>query len=156
MGRRLLPAMRLLAVGLWVIGGSLLLAAEVREARGLAELRELRASMAGRGGVVFVRNAEDCAATAGPVELAAAALQERGVAVQGVILKRGPVDVAVQLASEAFPHRTLSLEAGSAMAALGLGQTPLAIVVGPSGAVVKVETLAGRSSSAILESLGTP
>lgn len=156
MGRRLLTAMRLLAAGSWILGGGLLLVAEVREARGLAELQELRASMAGRGGVVFVRNAEDCAATAGPVELAATALQERGVVVQGVILKRGPVDVAVRLASEAFPHRTLSMEAASAMAALGLGPTPLAMVVGPSGAVVKVEALAGRSSSAILESLGTP
>lgn len=29
------------------------------------------------------------------------------------------------------------------------------LVVGPSGTVVKVEALAGRSSSAILESLGT-
>lgn len=155
MGRRLLAALRLLAAGAWILGGGLLLVAEIREAAGLAEFAELRASMAGRGGVVFVRNAEDCAATAGPVEFVAAALQERGVVVQGVILKRGPVDVAVRLASEAFPHRTLSLAATSALAALGFGQTPLAIVVGPSGAVLKVEALADRPWEAVLESLGT-
>ena len=49
------------------------------------------------------------ATTAGPVEFTAAALQTRGVVVQCVILERGPVDVAVQLASEAFPAQDTSV-----------------------------------------------
>lgn len=147
-----LGRLRLLAVGTLVVGSGLLLAAEVREAAGLAELRE---SMADRGGgVLFIRNAEDCSATAGPVELAAAALEGQGVVVQGVVLKRGPVDAAVQLASEAFPHSTLSLGATLPLAALGHVRTPLAVVVDASGAVVKVEALAGRAVEAIIKSLG--
>lgn len=138
-----------------VLGGGLLLAAEVREAASLVELAELRGSMAGRGGgVVFVRNAEDCSATAGAVELAAAALQKQGMVVQGVILRRGPVDVAVQLAGEAFPHRTLSPGATAAMSALGHVQTPLALVINASGAVVKMEPTTGREWEAIVRSLG--
>lgn len=111
--------------------------------------------MAGRDGVIFVRNPEDCAATAGPVEFAAAALQEQGVVVQGVILKRGPVDVAVRMASKAFPHRSLSPWATSALVALGHDKTPLAMVVDPSGAVVKVEAFNGRPLGAMLKALGT-
>lgn len=148
-----LAVLRVLAGGVWVLGCGLLLVADARESAGLAELAELRASMVGGGGVVFVRNAEDCGATAGPVEVAAAALLERGVVVQGVILKRGPVEAAVQRASAAFPHRTLSIEATTALTALGHVHTPLAMVVDPSGTIVKVEALAGRSASAILESL---
>lgn len=106
------------------------------------------------GGVVFVRNAEDCSATAGAVELAAAALQEQGMVVQGVILRRGPVDVAVQLAGEAFPHMTLSPGATAAMSALGHVQTPLALVINASGAVVKMEPTTGRGWEAIVRSLG--
>lgn len=137
-----------------MLGSSLLLVSEIRWRAGLVEFAELRASMAGSGGVIFVRNPEDCAATAGPVEFTAAALQARGVVVQGVILERGPVDVAVQLASEAFPHTTLSLRAASTLAALGHSRTPLAVIVDSSGAVVKVEALAGRSWQAVLGSLG--
>lgn len=88
------------------------------------------------------------------MEFTAAALQARGVVVQGVILERGPVNVAVQLASEAFPAQDTSRRAASTLAALGHSRTPLAMIVDPSGAVVKVEALAGRSWQAILGSLG--
>lgn len=64
------------------------------------------------------------------------------------------MDAAVQLASEAFPHSTLSLGATLPLAALGHVRTPLAVVVDASGAVVKVEALAGRAVEAIIKSLG--
>lgn len=148
--------LRLLATGTLVLGGGLLLVAQVREAAGRAELAELRMSMAASGGgVVFVRNAEDCAEAAGPVEFAAAALQEQGIVVQGVVLERGPVDVAVRLASESFPYGTLSPRATLSLAVLGHAQTPLALVVDPSGAVVKVEAFGGHPLAEILESLET-
>lgn len=151
---RVLGRLRLLAVSTLVLGGILLVGREIRERSGLAEFAELRGSLAGRGGVVFVRYAEDCAATAGAVEYAAAALQEQGVVVQGVILERGPVEVAVRIASEAFPHRSMSLRAAAALGALGSFQTPFAMVIDTSGTIVRLEEFDHRPLGAILRSLG--
>lgn len=99
-------SMRLLrwgAIGTLVVGGGLLAVANVLATIGAGELQALREELASSGGgVVFVRNAEDCVATAGPVEFVAGRLMAGGFAVRGVVLRRGPVDSAVEIESRSF------------------------------------------------------
>ncbi len=103
--------------------------------------------------MVFVRNAEDCAVTAGPVEFVAARLMAKGVAVQGVVLRRGPVDAAVEIASRSFPHEPISPHATTPLVVLGHTRTPLALVVDPNGKVVKVIAVDGQPVTHVVKSL---
>ena len=148
------PRVRTLAVGTIVVGGLLLSVAHVRAVAGTAEFSALRAAMAsGGGGVVFVRNPEDCSATVGPVEFVAARLDSLGVEVRGVVLRRGRVREAVRLAGRAFPHGPISPLATTPLFRLGYRRTPLAMVVDAAGTVVKVEAFDGRPAAVILKSL---
>ena len=149
-------SLRRVGMGVLVFGAVVMSWAVLRAEHGTAEFVALRESVAlAGGGVVFVRNAEDCSATAGPVEYVAARLDSLGVDVRGVVLRRGPVDIAVQVASRAFPHEPLSPLATMPLVHLGYLQTPLAMVVDAAGVVVRVEPVATRSPAAVARSLAS-
>lgn len=105
------------------------------------------------GGVVFVRNAADCGALAGPVEFMAAHFLAKGVEVRGVVLRRGPVKAAVEVANRSFPNEAISAYATTPLVGLGHTQTPVALVVDAHGKVVKVETVHGRPIARVVKSL---
>lgn len=103
--------------------------------------------------MIFVRNAEDCGSVGSPVEFVAAHFIDKGVEVQGVVLRRGSVDAAVELASRAFPHTAISPHSSMPFVLLGHSRTPIALVVDPVGRIVKVETVAGQSIGRVVQAL---
>lgn len=146
--------LRWAAVVALVIGVGALVLDDVRVARGEGEMRALRDAVGAKGGgVIFVRNAEDCGATAGPVDHMAASLARSGLAVRGVVLRRGPVEGAVERASRSFPHMAVSPWATTPLVVLGYDRTPFALAVDRGGRIVSVEDLAGRSVTRVVESL---
>ena len=123
-----------------LVSGSVLLAgATVLDLRAVADLAALRHGLASEGGgVLIVRNAEDCLATTGVVESLAAELDARGIAVRGAILKRGGEIArrALSVASQAFPHGLVSPRATIPLREMGYAHTPIALFVDGEGVAV--------------------
>ncbi len=120
--------------GAIALGVTMLAAASVLAIGGRSEFAEIRSALAEQGGgLVFVRNPADCAATASPVDRAALRLLDQGVVVHGAVVRASGAAEAVRVANRRFPHRLVSRGATSSLAHVGYKSTPIAVVVTADG-----------------------
>ena len=146
--------LRPLALAVLALGSVLLAAGHILNERGARELAELRARLASSGGgVVLVRNAHDCSATAGPVEHLAKSLREKGSSVHGLVIRGTGIREALEVANRSFPHDAISPRATTALYQLGHISTPMALVMDRFGRVMTIEPVDGRPVAAIAKAL---
>lgn len=147
-------SIRTLALVLLALGSSLLTTAHVLGKKGVREIGELRETVArSGGGVVFIRNPEDCSALAGPVEQLALRLRDAGTSVYGRVIRGTGIRDALEIANRAFPHEAISPRATGALHQMGHVSTPMALVIDRFGKVTTIKTVDGRSVASMARAL---
>lgn len=136
------------------VGGALLATADVLTGRGLGEFAGLRRTLAEQGGgVVFIRNPADCISSSSPIDAVARQLHGLGIVVRGAVIRGSSHAEAISIANQVFPHQSLSPHAAAVFTHLGYRNTPLAVVVTPSGEVSAVLNVGGLSVNDLVEAL---
>lgn len=128
--------------------------ARVKAEHGARDLAEARMRVAAEGGgVLFVRHPEDCSATDPSVVAVAGQLEARGITVRGVIIRRGPVQTAMEVARRRFPHALISPYATTSLIQLGHTRTPLALAINEAASVTAIEPVDRRPAQVIAAAL---
>lgn len=120
----------------------------LRDRSALREFESHIAEMAdGGGGVFFLISALDCLEVAEMAGHVAAALQAKGLAVEGLVISHGldqsELGLVLDAANERFPHSAVSWRA--VVAAVGRVGTPVVLAVSPSGEIGAMELFGSLS-----------
>ena len=110
------------------------------------------------GGVLFIMQPKDCGGLAGSLERVGVALADRDISVRGLMMPgRVPqheTQAVLAAANQVFPHFLVRNRTVTALAAwAGIPNTPVALVVDPSGSVAALVSISGLQPAVLVERL---